>query len=80
MGGVEDDQALPEDRVIIPGMLDSTTNFVEHPDLVAERILRYAGVVGRERVIAGSDCGFSTFAGVRDRAPRDRVDEAREPG
>ena len=54
---------LPEDRVIIPGMLDSTTNFVEHPDLVAERILRYAGVVGRERVIAGSDCGFSTFAG-----------------
>ena len=54
---------LPEDRVIIPGVLDSTTNFVEHPDLVAERVVRYAGVVGRERVIAGSDCGFSTFAG-----------------
>lgn len=54
---------LPEDRVLIPGMLDSTTNYVEHPELVAERILRWAGVVGRERVIAGSDCGFSTFAG-----------------
>ena len=54
---------LPDDRVIIPGVLDSSTNYVEHPDLVAERIVRYAGVVGRERVIAGSDCGFSTFAG-----------------
>lgn len=57
------DIALPEDRVIIPGMLDSSTNYVEHPDLVAERLLRFADVVGRERVIAGSDCGFSTFAG-----------------
>ncbi len=54
---------LPEDLVLIPGVLDSTSNFVEHPDLVAERIVRFAGVVGRERVIAGSDCGFSTFAG-----------------
>ncbi len=54
---------LPEDLLLIPGVLDSTTNFVEHPDLVAERIVRFAGVVGRERVIAGSDCGFSTFAG-----------------
>jgi len=44
-------------------MLDSTTNFVEHPELVAERICRYAAIVGRERVLAGSDCGFSTFAG-----------------
>ena len=58
-----EDSVLPEDRMIIPGVLDSTTNFVEHPDLVAERIVRYAGVVGRERVVAGSDCGFSTFAG-----------------
>ena len=55
--------ALPEDKVIIPGVLDSSTNYVEHPDLVAERLLRYADLVGRERVIAGSDCGFSTFAG-----------------
>lgn len=57
------EQKLPEDRVLIPGVLDSTTNFVEHPDLVAERLCRFADVVGRERVIAGSDCGFSTFAG-----------------
>ncbi|MBI3327898.1 MAG: cobalamin-independent methionine synthase II family protein [Nitrospinae bacterium] len=53
---------LPEDKVIIPGVLDSTTNFIEHPELVAQRIVRYASVVGRERVIAGSDCGFATFA------------------
>lgn len=57
------DIALPEDRVLMPGVLDSTTNYVEHPDLVAERLLRFADVVGRERVIASSDCGFSTFAG-----------------
>jgi len=53
---------LPDDRVIIPGVLDSTTNFIEHPELVAQRIVRYAEIVGRERVIAGSDCGFATFA------------------
>jgi 5-methyltetrahydropteroyltriglutamate--homocysteine methyltransferase len=53
---------LPDDKVIIPGVLDSTTNFIEHPDLVAERIVRYAEVVGRERVIAGTDCGFGTSA------------------
>jgi len=53
---------LPDDRVIIPGVLDSTTNFIEHPELVAQRLMRYAEIVGRERVIAGSDCGFATFA------------------
>jgi 5-methyltetrahydropteroyltriglutamate--homocysteine methyltransferase len=53
---------LPDDRVIIPGVLDSTTNFIEHPELVAQRLVRYAEIVGRERVIAGSDCGFATFA------------------
>jgi 5-methyltetrahydropteroyltriglutamate--homocysteine methyltransferase len=53
---------LPEGRIVIPGVLDSTTNFVEHPELVAERIVRYAELVGRENVIAGTDCGFSTFA------------------
>ncbi|MEM6513591.1 MAG: cobalamin-independent methionine synthase II family protein [Pseudomonadota bacterium] len=54
---------LPDDLVLVPGVIDSTTNFVEHPKLVAERISRFANIVGRERVIAGTDCGFSTFAG-----------------
>ena len=54
---------LPDDKVIIPGVIDSTSNFVEHPELVADRIGQYAGVVGRENVIAGVDCGFGTFAG-----------------
>ena len=53
---------LPDDKVLIPGVLDSTTNFIEHPELVAQRIVRYAEVLGRERVMAGSDCGFGTFA------------------
>jgi len=56
------DQPLPDGTILIPGVLDSTTNFVEHPELVAERIVRYAALVGRENVIAGTDCGFSTFA------------------
>lgn len=54
---------IPDDYVLIPGVIDSTTNFVEHPQLVADRICRYADIVGRERVIAGTDCGFATFAG-----------------
>ncbi|PZQ59825.1 MAG: epoxyalkane--coenzyme M transferase [Sphingomonas taxi] len=54
---------IPEDRVLIPGVIDSTTNFVEHPEVVAQRIEQFAALVGRERVIAGTDCGFSTFAG-----------------
>lgn len=53
---------LPADKMVIPGVLDSTTNFIEHPELVAQRIVRYAEVVGRENVIAGTDCGFGTFA------------------
>ncbi len=57
------DAALPDDLILVPGVVDSTTNFVEHPELVAERICRFADIVGRERVIAGSDCGFATFAG-----------------
>ncbi len=57
------DVKLPEGKLIIPGVIDSTSNFVEHPELVADRILQYAGVVGRENVIAGVDCGFGTFAG-----------------
>ena len=54
---------LPDDRILIPGVVSTTTNYVEHPLLVAERIVRFADVVGRERVIAGTDCGFGTFAG-----------------
>lgn len=54
---------LPEGKYLIPGVIDSTTNFVEHPELVAERILRYASVVGPERVMAGVDCGLATAAG-----------------
>ncbi|MCW1956414.1 MAG: cobalamin-independent methionine synthase II family protein [Roseobacter sp.] len=54
---------IPEDKVLVPGVVDTTTNFVEHPDLVAERIRRFVDIVGQERVIAGSDCGFGTFAG-----------------
>jgi 5-methyltetrahydropteroyltriglutamate--homocysteine methyltransferase len=55
--------ALPDDKVLIPGVIDTSTNYVEHPELVAQRIMRYAGIVGRERVIAGTDCGLGTFAG-----------------
>jgi 5-methyltetrahydropteroyltriglutamate--homocysteine methyltransferase len=57
------EQKIPDDKILVPGVLSSTTNYVEHPELVAERIQRFAGIVGRERVMAGSDCGFSTFAG-----------------
>ena len=57
------DVKLPADKVLVAGVIDSTTNFVEHPELVAERIERYASVVGRESLIAGVDCGFGTFAG-----------------
>lgn len=57
------DAKIPDDKILIPGALDTTTNFIEHPHLVAERIERYSRIVGRERVIAGTDCGFGTFAG-----------------
>jgi 5-methyltetrahydropteroyltriglutamate--homocysteine methyltransferase len=55
--------AIPDDKVLAPGVLDTTANYIEHPDLVAERILRFAEIVGPERVIAGTDCGFGTWAG-----------------
>ena len=57
------DADIPEEKILVPGVIDSTTNFVEHPRLVAQRILRFTDIVGRERVIAGTDCGFATFAG-----------------
>ena len=56
------DVRLPEGKLLIPGVLDSTTNFIEHPELVQQRVAQYAGLVGRENVIAGTDCGFSHFA------------------
>ena len=61
---------LPDGKVLLPGVIDSTTHFVEHPELVAQRIVRIANLVGKENVIAGTDCGFSTSAGVP------RVDQA----
>ncbi|MFT5787212.1 MAG: 5-methyltetrahydropteroyltriglutamate--homocysteine methyltransferase [Ascidiaceihabitans sp.] len=54
---------IPDSKVLVPGVVDTTTNFVEHPELVAQRIERFAGIVGADRVVAGSDCGFGTFAG-----------------
>jgi 5-methyltetrahydropteroyltriglutamate--homocysteine methyltransferase len=60
---VFEDLKVPDDKVLIPGILATTTNYIEHPLLVAERIERFAHIVGRERVIAGTDCGFGTFAG-----------------
>jgi 5-methyltetrahydropteroyltriglutamate--homocysteine methyltransferase len=54
---------IPQDKVLVPGVVDTTTNFVEHPELVAQRIDRFTQIVGHDRVIAGSDCGFGTFAG-----------------
>ena len=56
------DKKIPDDTILMPGCIDSTTNFVEHPKLVAQRIENYARLVGRERVVAGTDCGFATFA------------------
>jgi 5-methyltetrahydropteroyltriglutamate--homocysteine methyltransferase len=54
---------LPPGKILIPGVVDSTTSFVEHPELIAQRVKRYADLVGRENVIAGVDCGFGAFAG-----------------
>jgi 5-methyltetrahydropteroyltriglutamate--homocysteine methyltransferase len=54
---------LPEGKILIPGVLESKTNYIEHPELVAQRIGRYAKLVGRENVIAGTDCGYGTWVG-----------------
>lgn len=66
---VWEDVPLPEDKVLIPGVVDTTNNYIEHPELVAQRLERYAKVVGRERVLAGSDCGFATLVGMRATVP-----------
>jgi 5-methyltetrahydropteroyltriglutamate--homocysteine methyltransferase len=55
---------IPEDKILIPGLLTSTSNYVEHPELVSQRICQFADIIGRERVMAGTDCGFGTFAGI----------------
>ena len=55
---------IPDNKVLVPGLLTCTSNYVEHPELVAQRICQFADIVGRERVIAGTDCGFGTFAGI----------------
>ncbi len=57
------DATIPDDKVLAPGVLDSTTNYIEHPELIAQRLLTYAEIVGPERVVAGTDCGFGTWAG-----------------
>ena len=54
---------LPEGKIIIPGVIESKSNFIEHPELIAQRIARYANLVGRDNVVAGSDCGFGTWVG-----------------
>ena len=61
---VWEDAHIPDDKILIPGLLTSTSNYVEHPELVAQRICQFAEIVGRQRVIAGTDCGFGTFAGI----------------
>jgi 5-methyltetrahydropteroyltriglutamate--homocysteine methyltransferase len=60
---------LPDDAVLIPGVISNSTVLVEHPELVAQRICRFAQMVGRENVIAGSDCGFANFANARETHP-----------
>ena len=54
---------IPDEKILVPGVVDTTTNFVEHPELVAQRLARFIDIVGPDRVVAGSDCGFGTFAG-----------------
>jgi 5-methyltetrahydropteroyltriglutamate--homocysteine methyltransferase len=64
---------IPEDKVLVPGVVDTTTNFVEHPDLVAQRIDRFVDIVGADRVIAGSDCGFGTLQALARLIPKSPI-------
>jgi 5-methyltetrahydropteroyltriglutamate--homocysteine methyltransferase len=63
------DAKVPDGTILIPGVISHSTVLVEHPELVAQRLVRYAGIVGRENVIAGTDCGFATFAGADEIHP-----------
>ena len=76
MGGVRGRVKLPDGKALIPGVLDSTTNYIEHPELVAQRIVRYAQLVGRENIFADSDCGFATFASYSTIDPAITLGEA----
>ena len=67
---VFEDAKLPEGKVLIPGVIESKTNFIEHPEVIAQRISRYARLVGRENVVAGSDCGYGTWVGQAAVDPR----------
>lgn len=64
------DVTIPDDKVLIPGVLDTKTNYIEHPELVAQRLENYARRVGPDRVIAGTDCGFGTLVGMNWVSPR----------
>jgi 5-methyltetrahydropteroyltriglutamate--homocysteine methyltransferase len=55
---------IPEEKILIPGLLTATSNYIDHPELIAQRLLQFADIVGRDRVMAGTDCGFGTFAGI----------------
>jgi 5-methyltetrahydropteroyltriglutamate--homocysteine methyltransferase len=66
---VFEDVHLPDGMILIPGVIDSCTNYVDHPELVAERIVRLARLVGPSNLIAGSDCGYGTFVGSGNVAP-----------
>jgi 5-methyltetrahydropteroyltriglutamate--homocysteine methyltransferase len=57
------DAAIPDDKLLAPGLIDTCSNYLEHPELIAQRIERFAGIVGKDRVVASTDCGFGTFAG-----------------
>jgi 5-methyltetrahydropteroyltriglutamate--homocysteine methyltransferase len=74
------DVSLPDNLVLIPGVIDTCTTYVEHPELVADRVRRFAEIVGPERVIAGTDCGFGTSVGPRVVPPSIAWEEARESG
>ena len=57
------DIKLPKDKILVPGVIDSTSNFVEHPEVVADRLIQYSTVIPKDQLMAGTDCGFSSFAG-----------------
>ncbi len=60
---------LPEGKILIPGLIDTCSTYIEHPEVVAQRLVRFARVAGRENVIAGTDCGFGTFVGASNVGP-----------
>jgi 5-methyltetrahydropteroyltriglutamate--homocysteine methyltransferase len=60
---------LPEGKILIPGLIDTCSTYIEHPEVVAQRLVRFARVTGRENVIAGTDCGFGTFVGASNIVP-----------